>query len=228
MIVIARKVCKEFRTDGVLQMVLSDVDIEIEKGEFIAIMGPSGSGKSTLLYVLGLMLRPTSVQSLKIDGEEFKDASSSRAVRARREKIGFVFQRFNLINTLTVEDNLKISLKVRGLDVDKKRIRELLDMVGLTDKLKSRPYQLSTGQQQRLAFARAVLHRPALLLADEPTGNLDSKNAEQIINMMRSYNKEFDQTILMVTHNPDLARRADRVLYMFDGRLYTGEPATLS
>ncbi len=219
MVLSVRGICKEFSHNGFVQKVLYGIDLDVEKGEFVAIMGPSGCGKSTLLHILGLMLKPSSVESLMIDGEELRSARDFRLTEVRREKIGFVFQRFNLIDTLSVEDNLRLSYKVRKLKVDCDRIRELLDAVGLEDKRNRKPNNLSIGEQQRIAFIRGVLHNPVVLLADEPTGNLDSKNAEQIMDIMKMYNREFGQTILMVTHNEELAKKADKVIYMLDGRI---------
>ncbi len=214
----ARKVCKSYRQDGIETPALHDVDFAIRRGEFCSIMGPSGCGKSTLLHILGLMLRPTDAEELQIDGVNTLGLAQSQMTRLRREKIGFVFQRFNLLEVMSARDNLELALKIKGKPVNG-RIEEILDVVGLSHKLDRKPHQMSIGEQQRLAIARAVIHQPALLLADEPTGNLDTDNADRIIDLLKAYHKQYNQTIIMVTHNPDLAKRVDRVVYMKDGKI---------
>ncbi len=218
----ARGVWKRYRQDGVETPALHGVDITLQRGQFISIMGPSGCGKSTLLHILGLMLTPTAAEELILDGTSTLGVNQTEMTRLRREKIGFVFQRFNLLDMLTAEDNLKLAMKIKG-KISNDRVREMLDLVGLPDKVKSKPHQMSIGQQQRLAIARALVHRPALLLADEPTGNLDSDNAERILELLKTCHVQYKQTIIMVTHNPDLAKRADRVIYMKDGKIVGAE-----
>jgi putative ABC transport system ATP-binding protein len=214
----SRKVNKSYRQDGLETPALHEVDFSVARGEFCSIMGPSGCGKSTLLHILGLMLRPTSAEELAIDGAGVLGLGPSRMTQVRREKIGFVFQRFNLLEVLNAEDNLKLALQIKNHHPTN-RVYELLELVGLKDKARRKPHQMSIGEQQRLAIARAVIHEPALLLADEPTGNLDTDNAEKIMDLLKFYHRQFKQTIVMVTHNPDLAQRADRVVYMKDGRI---------
>jgi putative ABC transport system ATP-binding protein len=216
----ARGVWKRYRQDGVETPALHGVDFTVRRGQFISIMGPSGCGKSTLLHILGLMLRPTAAEELTLDGANTLGINQSEMTRLRREKIGFVFQRFNLLEMLTAEDNLKLAMKIKGrIKNYDDRVREMLDLVGLPDKVKSKPHQMSIGQQQRLAIARALVHQPALLLADEPTGNLDSANADRILELIKACHIKYNQTIIMVTHNPDLAKRADLVIYMKDGKI---------
>ena len=203
--------------------VLRGLDLSVRRGEFLAIMGPSGCGKSTLLHVLGLMTpldepaegRPAG--SLRLDGQE-APASSGGRTRVRRTRIGFVFQRFNLIPVLSALDNVKISLKVRGAAADG-RIGELFERMGVADVANRRPGQMSIGQQQRVAVVRALAHRPALLLADEPTGNLDSASAAGLLETFQQVHRQDGQTIVMITHSPEAARYADRTVWMNDGRI---------
>jgi putative ABC transport system ATP-binding protein len=215
----ARKLNKSYSFDHSSLPVLHGIDLEIRRGEFVAVMGPSGCGKSTLLHILGLMLAAGSADELTIDGVDAMKLGQSQRTAVRREKIGFVFQRFNLLDILTAEDNLKLAFKIRGAKASELQIRETLSMVGLADRAGHKPGQMSIGEQQRLAIARAVIHRPALLLADEPTGNLDSDNTQKIMDLLAVYNKEYGQTIIMVTHNPDLVGRVDRLVTMKDGRI---------
>jgi len=217
-IVRAQSVSLNYRQDGVETPALREVDFGVGRGEFMSIMGPSGCGKSTLLHVLGLMLRPTRAGELALDGSSVLGLSQTELTRLRREKIGFVFQRFNLLDVLTARDNLKLALEIKKRPVGN-RVGEFLDLVGLSNKANRKPHQMSIGEQQRLAIARAIIHEPALLLADEPTGNLDSDNTERVMDLLRSCHKRFGQTIVMVTHNPDLAKRTDRVVYMKDGKV---------
>jgi putative ABC transport system ATP-binding protein len=217
----ARGVCKSFRQGRTDYPVLKDIDLDVHRGEFLAIMGQSGSGKSTLMHILGLMSRPTQAASLKIDGLETVGLGQARRTVVRREKIGFVFQRFNLLAVLNSRDNLRLALKLRNLAVDH-QVDSLLDLVGLADRRHLKPGQMSIGEQQRLAFARAIIHRPAILLADEPTGNLDSENSEKLMALMQRARREFDQTVIMVTHNRELAMMADHTYTMKDGKFIHG------
>ena len=209
---------KSFPHDGVQQNVLRGIDFCISRGEFVAVMGPSGCGKSTLLHIIGLMLSPTKAQEITIDGTDTLTLHQSERTKIRCEKIGFLFQRFNLIDVLDARDNLALALKIRGKR-DNGLIDDMLELVGLTDKSTYKPEQMSIGQQQRLAFIRAIIHRPAILLADEPTGNLDSENTESIMTLIKDYNRKYNQTTVMVTHNPELAKQADRIVYMKDGEI---------
>jgi putative ABC transport system ATP-binding protein len=196
------------------------MDIQIERGEFVAVMGPSGSGKSTLLHMLGLMTPPSRGQ-VCIDGVPVANCDAERT-RLRRTQIGFVFQRFNLLTVLNAVDNIAISMKVRGLSPDG-RIAELLERMDVAHVARRRPSKMSVGEQQRVAVARAMAHRPALLLADEPTGNLDSAGSERLLELLRHTNRDEGQTTVMITHSLEAARYADRVVSMKDGRLCDGE-----
>ena len=198
---------------------LSGVDIEVLRGEFASIMGPSGCGKSTLLNLLGGLARPTA-GSVTVDGVEISVAADGERTRVRREKIGFVFQRFNLLPTLTVKGNLEIARQIQGeRPPTRARLLELLEMVGLAHKLHMKPLDLSVGEQQRIAIARALVNSPAILLADEPTGNLDSENSRLVLGLFKDLNERRGQTILMITHNPDAAAVGHRVIEMRDGRV---------
>lgn len=206
-----------FRNGRLETPVLFDVNLEIRRGEFVAIMGPSGCGKSTLMHILGLMLSPTSGE-VYIDDRETTDLKKNDRSRLRREKIGFVFQRFNLLPTLTAEQNIAIAERIRGHQLDG-QISHALESVGMTDKANYKPGQLSIGQQQRIAIARAISHRPELILADEPTGNLDSANSERILQLFREVHQQSGVTVVMITHSPSAAQWADRVVQMTDGKI---------
>jgi ABC-type lipoprotein export system ATPase subunit len=214
-----KNVHKSYAYDRTRQEILHGIDLTIQRGEFVALMGPSGCGKSTLLHILGLMLSADRAETFTIDDINTLNLSQSQRTTLRRDKIGFVFQRFNLLDILTAEDNLKLAFKIRGARAEENRIADMLQLVGLAEKTRRKPNQMSIGEQQRLAIARAIIHQPALLLADEPTGNLDTDNADHVLELLKSCNKQQGQTILMVTHNPELAQRADRVICMKDGRL---------
>jgi putative ABC transport system ATP-binding protein len=206
---------------------LRGTTLQVEPGEYVAIMGPSGCGKSTFLHIVGGMLKPTS-GSVIIEGEDLTAMSDAQRTDLRRRKIGFVFQRFNLFPTLTAEGNLKLAERIYAgkNNQDPAQRREVLRVLGLEDKMAHKPLELSGGEQQRVAIARAVINRPAIILADEPTGNLDTENSEVVLNMMRQLNKEFGQTIIMITHNTEAAARADRVIEMRDGYVIrTGAPS---
>ena len=199
---------------------LRGTTVRVEQGEYVAIMGPSGCGKSTFLHIVGGMLKPTSGRVI-IEGEDLTAMTDAERTDLRRRKIGFVFQRFNLFPTLTAEGNLKLAERIYSgkNNEDAARRREVLRLLGLQDKMHHKPLELSGGEQQRVAIARAVINRPAIILADEPTGNLDSENSEVVLNMMRQLNQEFRQTIIMITHNAEAAARADRVIEMRDGHV---------
>jgi putative ABC transport system ATP-binding protein len=199
---------------------LRGVNLGVDAGEYVAIMGPSGCGKSTLLHVVGGMLQPTSGKVI-IAGDDLTSMTDAERTNLRRRKIGFVFQRFNLFPTLTAEGNLKLAERIynKSNGSDPSRRREVLRLLRLEDKMHHKPLELSGGEQQRVAIARAIVNRPALLLADEPTGNLDTENSEVVLDMMRELNKEFGQTIVMITHNAEAAARADRVIKMRDGHV---------
>src|SRR3954470_12172609 len=211
---------KSYKVGKIEVPALRGVDLSIEPGEFVAIMGPSGCGKSTLLHLLGGLLSPTS-GSIIIDGEDISKVSDARRTDIRRRKIGFVFQRFNLFPTLTAEGNLKLAEKIHAANgaKDASRRREVLKLLRLDDKLDHKPLELSGGQQQRVALARAVVNNPAIILADEPTGNLDTENSEVVLDMFRELNQRLNQTIIMITHNPEAASHCSRVIRMKDGRI---------
>ena len=201
---------------------LRGVDLAVAPGEFVSIMGPSGCGKSTLLHILGGLLQPSSGKVV-VDGEDLAAMSDSARTDLRRRKIGFVFQRFNLFPTLTAEGNLKLAEHIhrrtgQGPEDDKRR-REVLQLLRLENKMPHKPLELSGGEQQRVAIARAIITNPAIILADEPTGNLDSENSEVVLNMLQKLNRELKQTIVMITHNPEAAAVAARTIEMRDGQV---------
>ncbi|HEU4597310.1 MAG TPA: ABC transporter ATP-binding protein, partial [Pyrinomonadaceae bacterium] len=204
------------------------VSMEVEEGEFVAIMGPSGCGKSTMLHLLGGLLTPTSGR-IVIDDEDLTAATDARRTDIRRRKIGFVFQRFNLFPTLTAEGNLRLAERIHaggdgGKDDHPERRREILRLLQLEDKMHHKPLELSGGEQQRVALARALVNRPALVLADEPTGNLDSENSAIVLNMFQEMNYRFNQTIIMITHNPEAAAMCRRIIQMRDGQIVAPGP----
>src|SRR5438093_251946 len=218
-------VTKVFLTDEVETHALSGIHIEIKKGEHFSISGPSGCGKSTLLSILGLLDTPTD-GSYQLNGKPVQDLSMSERARVRNREIGFIFQAFNLIGDLTVYENVELPLTYRGMPSSerKKRVQESLDKVGMAHRMKHYPSQLSGGQQQRVAVARALCGQPAILLADEPTGNLDSRNGEAVMDLLRELHRD-GATICMVTHDPRYARHADRTVHLFDGRICNEETA---
>ena len=199
---------------------LRGVDLAVEKGEFISIMGPSGCGKSTMLHILGGLLTPTAGDVI-IDGENLARLNDAQRTDLRRRKIGFIFQRFNLFPTLTAEGNLKLAEHIAGREGNGngQPRAEILRLLRLQNKLHHKPIELSGGEQQRVAIARAVINHPAIVLADEPTGNLDSENSEIVLNMLRDLNRQLGQTIVMITHNPEAAAVSQRVIEMRDGRV---------
>jgi putative ABC transport system ATP-binding protein len=215
-ILLARDLHKSFGRGAAKVHVLRGLDLTVRRGEFLAVMGPSGCGKSTLLHVLGLMTGPDEGR-IVLDSREVPDDEPSRTL-LRRRHIGFVFQRFNLLGVLNAADNIRISLRVRGLEMDG-RAEEVLDQLGLADLARRKPAQMSTGEQQRLAVGRALAHHPELILADEPTGNLDSDNARRLLELLRQVNRQETQTIVMVTHSATAAETADRIVRMADGKI---------
>ncbi len=197
---------------------LDGVDISIEKGEFVAIVGTSGSGKSTLLHMLGGLDRPTE-GSVSVDGQELSGLSDEELTVFRRRKIGFVFQSFNLVPVLNVYENIVLPIQLDGRREDKEYIDKIIDSLGLGKKLDSLPNALSGGQQQRVAIARALAAKPAIILADEPTGNLDSKTSLDVMGLLKVTSEQFSQTIVMITHNEEIAQTADRIIRIEDGRI---------
>ena len=212
-----------FYTDEVETHALSSIHLDISKGEYVSINGPSGCGKSTLLSILGLLDSPTEGSYL-LDGRPVDKLTLSERARIRNREIGFIFQSFNLIGDLTVFENVELPLTYRGMKSTerKQRAAGALEKVGMSQRAKHLPSQLSGGQQQRVAVARALAGNPLILLADEPTGNLDSSNGESVIELLRGLNRE-GATICMVTHDPRYARHADRTIHLFDGRIVQGE-----
>ena len=210
---------KVFLTDEVETHALAGIDLEIKRGEYISISGPSGCGKSTLLSILGLLDSPSD-GSYMLNGKPVQDLSMSERARVRNREIGFIFQAFNLIGDLTVYENVELPLTYRGMPSSerKKRVQESLEKVGMAHRMKHYPSQLSGGQQQRVAVARALCGQPVILLADEPTGNLDSRNGEAVTDLLRELHRE-GATICMVTHDPRYARYAERTIHLFDGKV---------
>jgi putative ABC transport system ATP-binding protein len=223
-IIEASQLGKTYRSGKLEVPALRDVSFSVEPGEFVSIVGPSGSGKSTLFYVLGGLTSPTT-GSLKIRGEDFSQLTDAQRTKLRRAHIGFVFQRFNLLPTISAQDNIELAHEIA--DVGKPMDRELLDhlagLLRIKGRLDHRPNELSGGEQQRVAIARALITRPAIVLADEPTGNLDTQNSDAVLDMLRTSSRELGQTVLMITHNPEAAAIADRILHMRDGQIVKTE-----
>jgi putative ABC transport system ATP-binding protein len=216
----ARNLQKSYHDGSVVTAVLHGITLAVEPGEFMAIMGPSGCGKSTLLYVLGLLTHHDAGTVL-FDGRDISSLDGAGRTRWRRERMGFVFQRFNLLPALSAEENVAMPLRLQGAAKGDGAV-EMLDRVGLADKRHKRPGQLSIGEQQRVAIARSLIGRPAILFADEPTGNLDSENGDRILSILGDFHRGQGQTIIMVTHNEEAALRADRIVRMRDGRCVDG------
>jgi putative ABC transport system ATP-binding protein len=215
----AEDLTKVYRVGKVDVPALRGVSLDVQEGEFLAIMGPSGCGKSTMLHLLGGLLTPTSGR-IEIDGEDLTAASDAKRTDIRRRKIGFVFQRFNLFPTLTAEGNLRLAERIHGNGGDDpERRREVLRLLKLENKMHHKPLELSGGEQQRVALARAVVINPAIILADEPTGNLDTENSAIVLNMFQELNLRFNQTIIMITHNPEAAAMCRRIIHMRDGHI---------
>ncbi len=213
-----QNLCKTYGKGEARVQALDHVSFSVGKGEFIAIVGESGSGKSTLLNVVGALDNPTSGKVL-IDGKDIFSMPEKKLTVFRRQNIGFIFQSFNLIPELNVEQNITFPLLLDYQKPDQKYVEELLEILGLKERRKHLPSQLSGGQQQRVAIGRALAARPAIIMADEPTGNLDSKNSQEVITLLKSMSAKYRQTILMITHNENHADATDRVLRMTDGRL---------
>jgi len=203
---------------------LRGISFSIQKGEFVSVVGPSGSGKSTLFYILGGLTQPDSGH-VAIDGSDFAQLSDAERTRMRKRKIGFVFQKFNLLPTLDARSNIEIARDIAGANGNRDRgnFDKIVSLLGLEKRLAHRPSELSGGEQQRVALARALINKPAIVLADEPTGNLDSKNSEIVLGMLRHSNRELGQTVLMITHNPDAAAHGDRIIHMRDGEIVPPE-----
>ena len=221
MSILQTKDLKKYYGSGDTQVkALDGVDLSVEQGEFVAIVGTSGSGKSTLLHMLGGLDRPTS-GSVTVDGKDIFSLKDEGLTIFRRRKIGFVFQAYNLVPVLSVWENIVLPIQLDGRKVDREYVREVISILGLEKKLKSLPNQLSGGQQQRVAIARAMATKPAILLADEPTGNLDSKTSQDVLSLMKVTGQKFAQTMVMITHNEDIAQMAHRIVRIEDGRIVT-------
>lgn len=223
-IILAQDLVKTYRSGKLAVTALRKVSFAIEPGEFVSIVGPSGSGKSTLFYILGGLTHTTS-GSVHIDGTDFATLNDGERTKMRRAKIGFVFQRFNLLPTLSAMGNIEIAHDIANLgaatkkELDKPLLDHLTQMLGIEGRLDHRPNELSGGEQQRVAIARALITHPAIVLADEPTGNLDTKNSDAVLGMLRKSSRELNQTVLMITHNIEAAQIADRILHMRDGEI---------
>jgi putative ABC transport system ATP-binding protein len=223
-IVKAENLWKVYHAGKVEVPALRGVELEVLAGEFVAIMGPSGCGKSTLLYVIGGLARASRGRVL-LDGNDLVEMSDAGRTLLRRNKVGFVFQRFNLLPTLDARGNIAIAQHIHGNGFDPHRFDVVTRLLGLTERLHHRPGEMSGGEQQRVAIARAIINEPKILLADEPTGNLDTKNSEAVLRMLRQLNQQLGQTIILITHNPEAAAYAHRVLHMRDGQVVDGIPA---
>jgi len=212
---------KVYRSGKVEVPALRGVNIEVFPGEFVSVMGPSGCGKSTLLHVIGGLAQTTSGRVL-LDGNDLSAMSDSARTLLRRHKVGFVFQKFNLLPALDAFHNITLAQHIHGNGFDPHRFEVVANLLGLTDRLHHKPSELSGGEQQRVAVARAIISEPKIVLADEPTGNLDTKSSESVLSLLRQLNKELGQTIIMITHNPDAATYGNRVLHMRDGMVVDG------
>lgn len=201
---------------------LDDVSFSVEKGEFVSIVGPSGSGKSTLLHILGGVDKPTSGKVF-IEGTDIHSLNEDKLAIFRRRQIGLVYQFYNLMPVLNVDENIMLPHLLDGRKMDKERLDKIVDYLGLTDRRNNLPNQLSGGQQQRVSIGRALFNHPAILLADEPTGNLDRKNGEEIIRLLRASNREQKQTLILITHDESIALQADRIIYIEDGKVNRDE-----
>lgn len=197
---------------------VDDVSFSVEKGEFVAIVGASGSGKSTLLHLIGGVDRPTSGK-IFVDGNDISKMNDDKLAVFRRRQVGIVYQFYNLIPILTVEENITLPCDLDGRGVDRERLEMILDSFGLRARRKHLPNQLSGGQQQRTSIARALINNPSLVLADDPTGNLDSKSSEEVMSMLKMCNQSYGQTVIMITHNLDIAKQADRIITISDGKI---------
>ena len=219
MTILETKDLRKFYGSGDTQVkALDGVDLSVENGEFVAIVGTSGSGKSTLLHMLGGLDRPTSGAVL-VDGKDIFSLKDEELTIFRRRKIGFVFQSYNLVPVLSVYENIVLPIQLDGGKVDQSYVNQVIEALGLEQKLQNLPSQLSGGQQQRVAIARALATKPAIILADEPTGNLDSKTSQDVLSLMKVTGQKFAQTMVMITHNEEIAQMADRIVRIEDGRI---------
>ena len=223
-IILAENLTKVYMAGQLQVTAVHEVSLAVQPGEFVAIVGPSGSGKSTLFYLLGGLTKATTGRVV-VDGVDFASLSDGQRTRLRKHRIGFVFQKFNLLPTLSAMGNIEIAYQVSGRKepLDRKYLDHLSDILSIQGRLKHRPSELSGGEQQRVAIARALITRPAIVLADEPTGNLDTKSSDAVLHMLLRSNRELGQTTLMITHNPDAASIAGRILRMRDGEIMSEE-----
>jgi putative ABC transport system ATP-binding protein len=215
-------ISKTYDTGGVPVRALEDISFSVAKGEFLAVIGASGSGKSTLLHILGGIDRPTGGKVF-VNGEDVYEQDEEELAIFRRRQVGLIYQFYNLIPVLTVEENITLPARLDGKRVNKERLAELLKTLGLVKRRKHLPSQLSGGQQQRVSIGRALMNAPAIVLADEPTGNLDTKNAQEIMKLLRASNRAYKQTIILITHDREIAMQADRLLEIQDGKLIRDE-----
>ena len=215
-------VCKTYDTGETAVNALTDISFSVQKGEFVAIIGASGSGKSTLLHIIGGIDRPTSGEVF-VDGQSVYERTEDQLAVFRRRQVGLIYQFYNLIPVLNVEENITLPVKLDGRKINKKRLTGLLQALGLTKRRKHLPSQLSGGQQQRVSIGRALMNAPAILLADEPTGNLDTQNTQEIMQLLKASNKTYKQTVILITHDREIALQADRILEIQDGELIRDE-----
>jgi putative ABC transport system ATP-binding protein len=210
-----------YRSGKVEVPALRNVDLHVKRGEFVAIMGPSGCGKSTLLHLLGGLMSPTGGQII-IEGIDIAQLSDPQRTEVRRRKVGYIFQRFNLLPTLSAKGNIELAKKIHGNGhLNPYNSDQIIDMLGMSEKINFRPAELSGGEQQRVAIARALINHPAIILADEPTGSLDSRNAQQVLRILQNLNEKLNQTIVMITHDSEAASVAGRIVEMRDGQIYS-------
>ena len=221
-IVRVENLTKQYGSGETAVKALNDVSFSIKKGEFVAIVGPSGSGKSTLLHMLGGVDRPTSGEVL-IDNTHIYNLNETQLAIFRRRQIGLIYQFYNLIPVLSVEENITLPLLLDGHKIDKNQFNNIVNILGLGNRLNHLPNQLSGGQQQRVSIGRAIISNPAIMLADEPTGNLDSKNSSEIIDLLKMFNKTFSQTLIVITHDEQIALQADRIIVIEDGQITKNE-----
>ena len=214
----AKDLKKYYGKDENIVKALDGVSLNVEKGEFVSIIGTSGSGKSTLLHMLGGLDNPTSGKVI-VDDKDISDLKGDELCIFRRRKIGFVFQSYNLVPSISVYENIVLPIKLDGKKVDKEFIDNVIDTLGLKEKVNVLPSKLSGGQQQRVAIARALAAKPAIILADEPTGNLDSKTSQDVLGLLKTTGRKFNQTIMIITHNDEIAQMADRIIHIEDGRI---------
>ncbi|WP_195987325.1 ABC transporter ATP-binding protein [Clostridium sp. D53t1_180928_C8] len=217
-----KNLCKVYGNGETKVEALKNINLNIEQGEFVAIVGPSGSGKSTLLHLLGGVDKPSSGEVI-IKGESIYKLKEKELSILRRRKLGFVFQFFNLIPVLTAEENIEMPVLLDGNKIDKKYMNELLKLLGLEERRNHHPSELSGGQQQRVSIGRALANKPSIILADEPTGNLDSKNSKEVLELLKYCAKKYNQTLILITHDINIAKSADRVVTIEDGKITTDE-----